>query len=146
MRKRKDLLNALRQEHKPFWEFVCWVWAHQNMTGGIVVLEQPAQSDAPKQPMMARRENVYEKTIHMCMLGMVDYVSGMPRKKATIIQMNNPTLLSAAFPDRVCNHTPGEHQPIEGSVFCGIGTNRDMSRSTALLWPPCGPRSFVVGF
>lgn len=74
MRKRKDLLNALRQERKPFWEFVCWVWAYQTLHGRLVLLEQPKQSDALKQPMMTKREEVYQKEVHMCQLGLRDYM------------------------------------------------------------------------
>lgn len=82
MRKRKDVVNALRQEYKPFWEFVCWVWAFQNHNGGLVLLEQPSQSDALRQPMMSRREHVYQKDIHMCRLGLVDYTSWVCRARS----------------------------------------------------------------
>jgi hypothetical protein len=139
MRKRKDLLSALRREHQPFWEFVCWVWAHQTLHHGIVVLEQPAQSDALKMPMMSRREQVYQQEVHMCQLGLVDAVSGRPHKKPTMVQMNHPAINSAAFPERKCDCEPGEHQPIEGSVRIedpsGSGNRITVKRSTlAAQW------------
>eukprot|EP00435_Cladocopium_sp_Y103_P069599 s2526_g33.t1 len=36
--------------------FVMWVWSYQTTHGCFVVLEQPAQSDALKMPLMRRRE------------------------------------------------------------------------------------------
>ena len=116
MRKRKDILSALRREHLPFWEFVLWVWSYQTTNGRLVVLEQPAQSDALKMPLMSRRNPVHQQVVHMCRMGLVDQVSGKPHKKPTAIQMNHPCITSTAFPPMECNHQPGEHEPIEGSV------------------------------
>jgi len=134
MRKRKDILSALRREHMPFWEFVMWVWSYQTTNGRLVVLEQPAQSDALKMPLMGRRPHVYQQVVHMCKLGLVDQESGRPHKKPTAIQMNHPCINSTAFPPVVCDHKPGEHQPIEGSVSLpdpnGTGRHVSIRRST----------------
>ena len=140
MRKRKDLLQALCREHQPFWDLVCWIWAFQNTHGGIVVLEQPKQSDALKMPKMTRRERVYEKEVHMCQLGLEDVVSGTPHKKATTIQMNHPMICTTLFPEMKCDHPPGAHQPLEGSVAVWDETTRRyraVRRSTlAAEWTP----------
>ena len=81
-----------------------------------MVLEQPEQSDALKMPRMTQRQKVYQKEVHMCRLGPVGVVSGAPHKRATAVQMNHPAICTNLFPDRICNHKPGEHQPLEGSV------------------------------
>jgi len=144
MRKRRDLLEALRREHQPFWDLVCWVWAFQTAHGGLVVLEQPKQSDALKMPKMTQRKQVYEKEVHMCQMGLVDRVSGDPHKKSTAIQMNHPVILTEVFPDRKCDHPPGAHQPIEGHVRIWDEQqcrHRQVRRSTlAAEWTPdfCG--------
>eukprot|EP00435_Cladocopium_sp_Y103_P046235 s919_g13.t1 len=134
MRKRKDILSALRREHQPFWDFVLWVWSYQSVHGRLVVLEQPAQSDALKMPKMERRSPLYGQVVHMCKLGLVDQESGKPHKKPTMVQMNHPCINSSAFPPVVCDHEPGEHQPIEGSVrlqdFNGPGRHVLVRRST----------------
>eukprot|EP00435_Cladocopium_sp_Y103_P035928 s522_g9.t1 len=112
--------------------------AHQTLHHGIVVLEQPAQSDALKIPMMSRREHVFQREVHLCQLGLVDAVSGRPHKKPTVIQMNHPAITSVAFPERRCDHAPGEHQPIEGSVRVqdpSTGRQASVERSTlAAQW------------
>ena len=140
IRKRKDLLQALRREHQPFWDLVCWIWAFQNTHGGIVVLEQPKQSDALKMPKMTRRERMYEKEVHMCQLGLEDVVSGAPHKKATAVQMNHPMICTTLFPEKKCDHPPGAHQPLEGSVAVWDETTRRykaVRRSTlAAEWTP----------
>ena len=116
MRKNRQVLQALRRQHKPFWDFVCWVWAFQNTHNGLAVLEQPAQSDALRTPEMSRRERVHQQRIDMCELGLVDWVSGAPHKEPTVIQMNHPMINATAFPPKICSHAPGDHQPIKGSV------------------------------
>ena len=72
------------------------------------MLEQPEQSDALKMPRMTQRQKVYQKEVHMCRLGPVDVVSGAPHKRATAVQMNHPAICTNLFPDRICNHQPGE--------------------------------------
>ena len=59
---------------------------------------------------------MHQQVVHMCRMGLVDQVSGKPHKKPTAIQMNHPCITSTAFPPMECNHQPGEHEPIEGSV------------------------------
>ncbi|CAL1141583.1 unnamed protein product [Cladocopium goreaui] len=144
MRKRRDLLEALRREHQPFWDLVCWIWAFQTAHGGLAVLEQPKQSDALRMPKMTQRKQVYEKEVHMCQMGLVDRVSGDPHKKSTAVQMNHPVILTEVFPERKCDHPPGAHQPIEGHVRIWDEQQRryrQVRRSTlAAEWTPefCG--------
>ena len=129
MRKKKGVLRELRRQHMPFWRFVVWVWAFQSQHGGVVILEQPQQSEALKLNVMHERKGVWQKDIHLCGLGLRDKVSGMPHKKPTAIQMNHPVIEN--FPDVICQHQPGQHQPIEGSVrIQRDGRQVTMKRST----------------
>lgn len=114
MRKKRGVLRELRRQHMPFWRLVVWIWAFQSQHGGLVVLEQPEQSEALKLNVMHERKDVWQKTVDQCALGLKDKVSGMPHKKPTAIQMNHPAVQN--FPDARCRHLPGQHQPIEGSV------------------------------
>ena len=66
MRKRKSVLRELRRKHLPFWNLVAWLWDFQNSTGGLVILEQPASSEALQLPVMARRKHVHQKVVHLC--------------------------------------------------------------------------------
>ena len=129
MRKKRGVLRELRKQHMPFWRFVVWVWAFQSQHGGVVILEQPQQSEALKLNVMHERKGVWQKDIHLCGLGLRDKVSGMPHKKPTAIQMNHPVIEN--FPDVICQHQPGQHQPIEGSVRIERdGRQVTMKRST----------------
>lgn len=129
MRKKRGVLRELRKQHMPFWRFVVWVWAFQSQHGGVVILEQPQQSEALKLNVMHERKGVWQKDIHLCGLGLRDKVSGMPHKKPTAIQMNHPVIEN--FPDVICQHQPGQHQPIEGSVrIQRDGRQVTMKRST----------------
>ena len=136
MRKRKGVLRELRKQHMPFWRLVVWIWAFQTARGGLVVLEQPQQSEALKLNVMHERKAVWQKNIHLCGLGLKDRVSGKPHKKPTAIQMNHPVIQE--FPEVVCNHQIGQHQPIEGSVRVEQdGKMMTMKRSTlAGEWTP----------
>ena len=140
MRKRKDILQALRREHLPFWEFVLWVWSFQTARGALAVLEQPRQSEALNTRPMQAREVVHEKTVDLCRLGLVDRISGTPHKKSTVVQMNHPVIETPAFSERRCECAPGDHQPIEGSVALrdpSTGSWRSVKRSTlAAEWTP----------
>ena len=100
MRKRKDLLSALRREHRPFWEFVCWVWAHQTLHHGIVVLEQPAQSDALRMPMMSRREQVYQQEVHMCQMGVSGRCQWSPTQKTNCCANEPPCYQLGSIPGK----------------------------------------------
>eukprot|EP00435_Cladocopium_sp_Y103_P008686 s1575_g2.t1 len=140
MRKRKDILQALRREHLPFWEFVLWVWSFQSARGALAVLEQPKQSEALHTRPMQAREEVYEKVVDLCRLGLMDRITMYPHKKPTAIQMNHPVIQTPAFPDRRCECQPGDHQPIEGSVRIRdelTGRLKTVRRSTlAAEWTP----------
>lgn len=139
MRKRKSALRDLRRQHLPFWEFVTWLWDFQCSTGGLVVLEQPASSEALRLPMMTRRRQVHQRVVHMCRLGMKDEVNNRPHKKPTVVQMNHAAITAEMFPARMCQCRPGDHQPIEGSVSVWDdekGRMVAMKRSTlAAQWP-----------
>ncbi|CAK9117104.1 unnamed protein product [Durusdinium trenchii] len=126
MRKRKSALRDLRRQHLPFWDFVTWLWEFQCSTGGLVVLEQPASSDALRLPMMTRRRRVHQRVVHMCRLGMRDQVTNKPHKKPTVVQMNHAAITTEMFPQRLCECQPGEHQPIEGSVQALMDENESM--------------------
>ena len=116
LRKNSFALRQMRKRHRPLWEFVVWVWAYQTSHGGLVLLEQPASSEALKLPEMSRREVVHERKIPMCALGLRDQVSKKPHKKMTAIQMNHSAIQTEMFREVRCTHQLGEHQPIEGSV------------------------------
>ena len=135
MRKKRAVLRELRKEHMPFWRLVVWIWAFQSQHGGLVILEQPQQSDALKLNVMHERKGVWQKDIHQCGLGLKDRVSGKPHKKPTAIQMNHPAVMH--FPDVKCQHQMGQHQPIEGSVRVERdGRIANVKRSTlAGEWP-----------
>lgn len=83
LRKRKAALRELRRQHLPFWNLVAWCWEFQNFKGGLVVLEQPATSEALRLPVMTQRQNVHQRVVHVCRMGMKDRISQMPHKKPT---------------------------------------------------------------
>ena len=132
MRKRKAVLRKLRQQHLPFWNLVAWLWDFQNSIGGLVILEQPAASEALRLPVMSRRKRVYKKVVHLCRLGLRDRVSRRPHKKPTVVQVNHSAIETELFPERTCCCEAGSHQPIEGSVKVrdDEGRLRSLKRST----------------
>ncbi|CAK8991626.1 unnamed protein product [Durusdinium trenchii] len=139
LRKRKAALRELRRQHLPFWNLVAWCWQVQNATGGLVVLEQPAASEALRLPMMTQRQNVHQRVVHMCRMGMKDRISHMPHKKPTAVQLNHEAINTPMFPEMTCDCAPGQHQPIEGSVRLWNpveGKYQQIKRSTlAAEWP-----------
>lgn len=140
LRKNSFALRQMRRRHRPLWEFVVWVWAFQNSHGGLVLLEQPASSEALRLPEMTQREKVYERKIPMCGLGLRDQVSGKPHKKMTAVQLNHEAIQTEIFREVRCDHRVGEHQPIEGSVRVRdptTGKKATVRRSTlAASWTP----------
>ena len=139
LRKRKAALRELRRQHLPFWDFVAWCWDFQSATGGLVVLEQPSTSEALRLPVMTRRQQVFQKVVHMCKMGMKDRISKRPHKKPTAVQMNHEAITTPMFPEMTCCCEPGEHQPIEGTVKLWNpveGRRQQVKRSTlAAEWP-----------
>ena len=139
LRKRKAALRELRRQHLPFWNLVAWCWQVQNATGGLVVLEQPATSEALRLPMMTQRQNVHQRVVHMRRMGMKDRISHMPHKKPTAVQLNHEAINTPMFPEMTCDCAPGQHQPIEGSVRLWNpveGKYQQIKRSTlAAEWP-----------
>ena len=140
LRKNSFALRQLRRRHRPLWDFVVWVWAYQSARGALVLLEQPASSEALKLPEMERQEVVYSRKIPMCALGLKDRVSKRPHKKMTVIQMNHSAITTTMFREVHCHHEVGQHQPIEGSVRIRDPVTKKMRtirRSTlAASWTP----------
>ena len=137
VRKNRAKLRAERKEELPISELIAWIWEYQTEQGALALLEQPQQSEALQLPVMVRRRVVYEKIIHQCAAGLKDAVSGKPRKKATVFQANHNSI--DYWRDLLCDHEPGAHQPIEGSVTIvdEEGRSSTVKRSTlAASWTP----------
>ena len=65
---------------------------------------------------MANRKPLFRAHVDQCMTGLKDPVNFKPYKKGAALDTNSQ-MFSELLAVK-CQHAPGEHQPIEGSVFC----------------------------
>ena len=59
------------------------VWAPQDEGGRLVLLEQPALSEALNLEYMKAREHVVKAVVAQCAFGLKDLENGKPRRKLT---------------------------------------------------------------
>ena len=113
-----DKVMVARQEDIPLWRFCREVWDEQDSGSRLVLVENPAQSEAWNLDMMRNRPHLHRAKIPQCAFGLKDVVSGKPHQKYTMLDVND---------------LPGEHQPIEG---CVMYEGRSQKRSAlAARWP-----------
>lgn len=117
----------------PLWLFARRVWDFQVQRGALVLTENPLGSEGLKTDLMEDRPSKYRAKIAQCMFGLVDAVSGMPHRKLTALDVNDEDMAKYLEVRAQCNHEPGEHQLIEGTVSIDGQT---WNRSTlAGAWP-----------
>jgi len=128
-----DKVMEDRQQDIPLWRFSRKVWDEQNGNGRLVMTENPYQSAALTMDFMMERPNLHRAKIPQCAFGLKDAVSGKPHQKYTALDVNDAGMREALMEGAVCNHTPEEHQPIEGNVYY----NGRWQRRSALAskWP-----------
>lgn len=128
-----DKVMVARQEDIPLWRFCREVWDEQDSGSRLVLVENPAQSEAWNLDMMRDRPHLHRAKIPQCAFGLKDVVSGKPHQKYTMLDVNDPGMCEALMEGAVCHHLPGEHQPIEGCVWY---EGRSQKRSAlAARWP-----------
>lgn len=112
-----DKVMEARKEDIPLWRFCREVWDEQHFNGRLVMTENPAQSAALHMDFMMQRPNLHRAKIPQCAFGLKDVESGKPHQKFTALDVNDEAMREALMVGAVCNHTPEEHQPIEGNVY-----------------------------
>ena len=111
----EKLMNE-RKEDLPLWRFARRVWDIQDAGNRLVLTENPWQSEALRLNFMEGRPNLWRAKVCQCAYGLKDVVSGKPHQKKTALDVNNESMKDYLEENGVCNHAPGEHQPIEGHV------------------------------
>lgn len=128
-----DKVMSQREADLPLWRFCREVWDEQDNAGRWVLMENPAQSEAWNIDCMKGRPNVHRAKVPQCAFGLRDVINGKPHQKYTALDVNNEAFKNELLVGAVCNHAPGEHQPIEGHVFW---EGRSQRRSAlAARWP-----------
>eukprot|EP00435_Cladocopium_sp_Y103_P018426 s2413_g4.t1 len=129
----QDKVMENRELDVPLWRFCRAVWDEQDKHGRLALTENPYQSEALNLDFMVARPNLYRAKIPQCAFGLKDVISGKPHQKYTALDVNDRNMCEALLRGAVCNHSPDEHQPIEGSVFY---EGRSQKRSAlAAKWP-----------
>ena len=122
-----------REEDIPLWRFVREVWDEQTKNGRLVMTENPWQSEALHLDFMEARPQLHRAKVPQCAFGLKDVISEKPHQKYTALDSNDYYMCEGLMIGATCNHDPGEHQPIEGSVFF---QGRSQRRSAlAARWP-----------
>ena len=127
-----EALMERRRQHLPFWKLAGDVWQRQRAGGRLVLLEQPAKSEALKLQYMLGREDVVRAVVAQCAFGLKDPESGKPHQKLTSLDVNCSAMAAQLLRQAYCTHAPGEHQPIEGSCRGGQTVRRS---EAAAAWP-----------
>ena len=116
LNKNLEKLMAERKDDLPLWRFARKVWDLQTEGNRLVLTENPWQSEALRLNFMVARPQLWRASVCQCAYGLRDVVSGKPHQKRTALDVNNEAMRDYLEENGVCNHGPGEHQPIEGSV------------------------------
>ena len=128
-----DKVMVNREEDIPLWRFCRQIWDEQDSGSRLVLMENPAQSEAWNLDVMRSRPNLHRAKIPQCAFGLRDVISGKPHQKYTMLDVNDKAMRDALMEGAVCDHLPGEHQPIEGTVMF---EGRSQKRSAlAAKWP-----------
>lgn len=112
-----DKVMADRVEDIPLWRFCRRVWDEQDKNGRLALTENPAQSAALTMDFMVARPNLHRAKIPQCAFGLCHVVSGKPHQKYTALDVNDLGMREALMRGAVCQHSPEDHQAIEGNVF-----------------------------
>eukprot|EP00435_Cladocopium_sp_Y103_P015241 s2361_g3.t1 len=112
-----DKVMEDRQADIPLWRFCRAVWDEQDKNGRLALTENPHQSAALTMDFMESRPHLHRAKVPQCAFGLKDVVSGKPHQKYTAFDVNDADMCAALMEGAICNHTPEEHQPIEGNVF-----------------------------
>ncbi len=128
-----DQVMREREADIPLWRFCREVWDEQDKQGRFVLMENPAQSEAWNLDFMQARPHLYRAKVPQCAFGLRDVINGKPHQKYTNLDVNNEAFRNELLVGAVCNHRPGEHQPIEGHVFWEGRTQR--RSALAARWP-----------
>ena len=82
---------------------------------------------------MEARPQLHRAKVPQCAFGLRDVINEKPHQKYTALDSNDYYMCEGLMMGAVCAHEPGEHQPIEGSVFY---EGRSQRRSAlAARWP-----------
>lgn len=111
-----DALEALRQEHLPFWQLTRDLWELQDSEGRWVMTEQPATSEALDLSYMRERSNLHRVILDQCMFGLKDPISHKAYRKTTALDVNDERWAKELANCRRCNHQPHQHEQVKGSV------------------------------
>ena len=117
LNKNPEKVMADREEDLPLWRFARKVWDIQDKGNRLVLTENPWQSEALKLNFMEARPNLWRARVCQCAYGLRDVVNGKLHQKKTALDVNNESMRDYLEESGVCEHQPGEHQPIEGNVF-----------------------------
>ena len=128
-----DALMERRRQHLPFWKLVGDIWQRQCAGGRLVLVEQPARSEALKLQYMLAREGVVKAVVAQCAFGLKDPENGKPHQKLTSLDVNCSVMAAQLPRQAYCSHAPGEHQPIEGS--CRVNGQLVRRSEAAAAWP-----------
>ena len=105
-----------RKEDLPLWRFARKVWDLQHKKGKLVLTEQPWQSEALHLDFMKSRPGLQRAKVAQCAFDLKDKINGKPHQKWTALDVNNLTMKEYLEARGQCQHAPGEHQVIEGTV------------------------------
>ena len=112
-----DKVMEDRKEDIPLWRFCREVWDEQDRHGRLALTENPQQSAALTMDFMMERPNLHRAVVPQCAFGLVDVANGKPHQKMTAFDVNDLGMRDALMEGAMCNHSPEEHQQIEGNAY-----------------------------
>ncbi len=114
-------LEELRSKHHVFWQFARKVWRIVTQYGGLCLIENPWSAESWSLEEMSSLENKYDVLIDQCTTGLRDPASGKLCQKRTKLRVNSQ-VFADLLSGHVCNHSPDEHEQIQGAVRTSNGT------------------------
>ena len=130
---RQDELWERRRLQLPFWRLVAEVWRLQDEAGTLVVVTQPALSQAMHLSFMQDRENVHRAYVPMCSFGLCDPETRQPYEKTMVIEANNGEFLRHLLKGAYCKHGRCGHQSTKG--YCKVAGGWARRSDEAARWP-----------
>ncbi|CAE7565107.1 TY4B-J, partial [Symbiodinium sp. KB8] len=130
---RQDELWERRRLQLPFWRLVAEVWRLQDEAGTLVVVTQPALSQAMHLSFMQDRENVHRVYVPMCSFGLCDPETRQPYEKTMVIEANNGEFLRHLLKGAYCKHGRCGHQSTKG--YCKVAGGWARRSDEAARWP-----------
>ena len=127
-----------RRQRLPFWKLAGEVWQRQCDGGRLVLLEQPARSEALKLRYMTSREDVVKAVVAQCAFGLKDLENGKPYVKLTSLDVNC-SVMAVGFCTVLIAHmgraNTSKSRVLAGSMARHSGAPRRLQR---------GRRSFAI--